>query len=120
MTTDFFWNSKKNWSEFFSKIRWPRNSYEILQEFWSEFWWQALVSNNSDDYQILQEIDDHGILMKDFDPNSGCQENPDLNTDQKIRWPRNCCEIPREFWSGLFSKIRWPRNSYEVLEGFRS
>ena len=45
------------------KFRWPRNSYEILQGFLSEFWWPALVSNKSDDYQILQELDDHGILM---------------------------------------------------------
>ena len=60
-----------------SKIRWPRNSYEILQEFRSKFWWQALVSNNSNDYQILQEIDDHGILMK-------FQDNFDQNSFQEI------------------------------------
>ena len=83
------------WSDIFLKIKWPRNSYEILQG-WSEFWLSAVVSNNSDDYEILQElddnrilvkffwdlirifeeVDDHGILMKfskDFYQNFGCQ-----------------------------------------------
>ena len=39
----------------------------------SEFWKLAAVSNNSDDYRILQELDDHRILMKfsrAFDQNS--------------------------------------------------
>ena len=56
----------------FFKSRWPQNSYEILEGFWSEFWLLAIVSNNSDDYEILQELDDHGILVKffqDFDQN---------------------------------------------------
>jgi hypothetical protein len=93
MTTEFLWNFSRIWSEFW----WPRNSYEILQGFWSEFWWPAIVSYNSDDYEILQELDDRGILVKffqdfnqnyvqelddhrilmkffkDFDQNSGCQ-----------------------------------------------
>ena len=54
------------WSDIFLKIKWPRNSYEILQGFWSEFWLSAIVSNNSDDYEILQELDDHGIFVKFF------------------------------------------------------
>ena len=36
----------------------------------SEFCYQVLESNNSDQYQILQELGDHGILVKfqrDFD-----------------------------------------------------
>jgi hypothetical protein len=51
----------------------PWNSCEILQGFRSEFWWPILVSNNSDDYQILQQLNDHMILIKnsrDFDQNS--------------------------------------------------
>ena len=39
----------------------------------SEFWYPVLESNNSDQYQILQELGDHGILVKfqrDFDQNS--------------------------------------------------
>ena len=55
------------WSDIFLKIKWPRNSYEILQGFWSEFWLSAIVSNNSDDYEILQELDDNRILVKFFD-----------------------------------------------------
>jgi hypothetical protein len=81
----------------FFKSRWPQNSYEILEGFWSEFWLLAIVSNNSDDYEILQELDDHGILVKFFQ---------DL---------RNSCEILSGFWSELFSRIRWPRNSYEIF-----
>jgi hypothetical protein len=52
------------WSEFLSRIRWPQNSCEIFQGFRSEFWWPAFVYNNSDDYEILQELDDHRILTK--------------------------------------------------------
>ena len=80
-------NYSRIWSELFSRIRWPRNSYGILQRFWSEFLLSAIVSNDSDDYEILlkesddhrifvkffhdlirvfREIDDHGILMKFF------------------------------------------------------
>ena len=54
------------WSEFLSRIRWPQNSCEIFQGFRSEFWWPAFVSNSSDDYEVLQELDDHGILVKFF------------------------------------------------------
>ena len=46
-----------------SRIRWPRNSCEIL---WSELCLSAIVSNNSDDYEILQELDDNRILAKFF------------------------------------------------------
>ena len=53
-----------NLSELCSRIKWPQNSYEILQGFWSELWLPALVSNNSDDYRILQELGDRGILVK--------------------------------------------------------
>ena len=38
----------------------------------SEFWYPVLESNNSDQYQILQELGDHGIFVKfqrDFDQN---------------------------------------------------
>ena len=37
-----------------------------------EFWWTGLVSKNSDDYQIVHDLDDHRILLKffkDFDQN---------------------------------------------------
>ena len=40
------------------------------------------------DQNSLQEFDDYGILMKffkDFDQNSGCQENLNQYSDQKIR-----------------------------------
>ena len=39
-------------------FRWLPNS--------SEFWWTGLVSKNADDYQILQDLDDHSILLKFF------------------------------------------------------
>ena len=46
------------------KIRWPQNSCEIPKRFWLQFWWPALLSDFSDDYQILQELDDHWIVAK--------------------------------------------------------
>ena len=49
-----------------SRNRWPRNSHEILQGFLSEFWWPTLESNNSDDYRILQVLDDHRIFVYSF------------------------------------------------------
>ena len=102
MTTEFLWNSSRIWSEFSSKIRWLRNFYEILQGFWSEFWWPALVSNNSDDYWILQELDDHGILVKFF------QDLIRILVASQFRWLLNS------------SRVRWPQNSYEILQGFWS
>ena len=39
---------------------------EFFQGFCSEFWLSAIVSNNSDDYEILQELDDSRILVKCF------------------------------------------------------
>ena len=81
------------WSDLSLKIRWPQKYCEILQGFQSEFWLPALVSKNSDDYEILQESVDHRILMKfsrnlirilEFDPYS----------NQKIRWPLNSSNIP--------------------------
>ena len=53
------------WQSNSSRIRWPRNSYGILQGVLSEFWLSAIVSNNSDVYEILL----------------------------KIRWPQNSCQI---------------------------
>ena len=54
--------------------------FEILQVLGSESWKLVLESNNSDDYHILRELDDHGILVKfqrNFDQNS-FQELDDL------------------------------------------
>ena len=64
---------------------------------------------NLDDYQILQELDDHGILVKfqrDFDKNSFQDWNDH--------------GIIQVFCSELFSRIRWPQNSYIRLHGFWS
>ena len=52
----FFWDLIRIFEEIDDHgilMKW--NSYEILQGFWSEFWLSAIVSNNSDDYEILQE-----------------------------------------------------------------
>ena len=78
-----------------SKIKWPQNSCEVLPGFdqnpsiigwlwnffeilgfWSEFWLLATVSNNPDDYEILQKLDDHGNLPG-FDQNSDSQNSRD-------------------------------------------
>ena len=40
------------------------NSCGILQGIWSEFHIPALLSNNSYDYWVLQELDDHEIFVK--------------------------------------------------------
>ena len=63
----FFWDLIRIFEEIDDHgilMKW--NSYEILQGFWSEFWLSAIVSNNSDDYEILQELDDNRILAKFF------------------------------------------------------
>ena len=62
----FFWDLIRIFEEIDDHgilMKW--NSYEILQGFWSEFWLSAIVSNNSDDYEILS----------------------------RIRWPQNSCQI---------------------------
>ena len=96
--TDSFWKWQEKPNQYSDQIvRWQQNSFETLQEFWSEFWWPALVSNHSNDFWVLgrirwprnsceilqgfdqnsfQELDDHGILtkfFKDFYQNSGGQ-----------------------------------------------
>ena len=48
----------------FFKSRWLQNSYEILERFWAEFWLSPIVSNNLDDFEILQESDGLGIFVK--------------------------------------------------------
>ena len=64
--TDSFWKWQEKPNQCSDQIvRWPQNSFETLQEFWSEFWWPALVSNHSNDFWVLG----------------------------RIRWPRNSCEI---------------------------
>ena len=93
---------------YYSRIRWPRNPYDILQGFGSEFWWLDSVSNNSDDYWIYQELDDHGILMKfsrDFDQNSGI-------------WPQNSYEIHQNFLSEFWWPALLSNNSddYQILQ----
>ena len=107
------------------KIKWPQNSDKMFQEFQSEFWWQALASNHSNDFWDLEELDDHGILVKFF---------KDLITS-RIRWLRNSYEILQEFssripvaslsiqqfrWLLNSSKARWPQNSYKIILGFWS
>ena len=106
------------WLEFFSRIRWTRNSYEILQGFWSEFWWPALVSINSDDYWIPKELDDYGIFMK-FSiliRILGFDQYGIRNSD------RNSWNIISEFCGHLISKnfirIPWSSNSWRTLIKF--
>ena len=121
MTTEFLWNSSRIWSELSSKIRWLRNFYEILQGFWSEFWLLAIVFNNSDDYEILQELDDHGILVKFFQDLIrilvASQFRWQLNSS-RVRWPQNSCEIIQGFWSEFWWPAIVSNNSddYEILQ----
>ena len=60
-----------------SRTTWPWNSYEILQGFWSEFWWPQKFQKDFDQ-NSFQDLNDHGILQgiqmateffKDFDKN---------------------------------------------------
>ena len=101
MTMEFLWNSS--------------SGTRILVQY-----------NNFDDYQILQELDDHGILVKfqrDFDKNS-FQDWNDHGVIQvfcselfsRIRWPQNSYEI---FWR-FQSEFWWPENSLEIFQGFWS
>ena len=52
----------------------------ILQEFWSEYWWEPLESNTSDDE-----------FLKNFDQNSGWKCS--------CSWLENSYGIFQEFWS---------------------
>ena len=99
-TTELLWNVSRIWTiqelddhgilvkffkdliKFFSIIRWPQNSCEILPGFdensssitrpWNSsrilirILLSDIVSNNSNDYEILQKLDDHRILFKFF------------------------------------------------------
>ena len=78
----------------------------IFQGFWSEFWWPALLSNNSDDYWVLQELNDRGILVKFF--------------QYLMRSLQEILKNSPRIWSEFFSRIRWPRNCFGILQGFRS
>ena len=60
----------------------------------SEIWCPVLESNNSDQYQILQELGDHGILVKfqrDFDQNS-FQDLDDPEILQRIPMVTEFCK----------------------------
>ena len=76
-----------------SRTTWPWNSYEILQGFWSEYWLSGIVSNNS----------------------------------LRIRLPQNSWQILSGFiiiikWNNFDEnlRIRWPLNSYIRFQGFWS
>ena len=97
------------WSDIFLKIKRPWNSYEILQGLGSESWKLVLESNNSDDYHILRELDDHGILVK-------FQRNFDQNSFQSL----NDYGILQGFWSLLFSRIRWPMDFNQTSDDHRN
>ena len=75
--------------------RWPQNYCENFHLFRSEFFEPALLSNNSDDIRILQELYDHRILvifvLDLIDQNSS-----------RNRWPRNHCENFHLFRSEFF------------------
>ena len=74
MTTEFFRNSPVissefcNWFDQYSdqKIRWSLNPSNIPIRKVDDHWILPIFWYNSDDYWILQEIDDHGILVKFF------------------------------------------------------
>ena len=94
--TDSFWNWQEKPNQYSDQIvRWPQNSkkifdqnsFETLQEFRSEFWGLVLVSNHSNDFWVLEELDDHRILVKFF---------KDLITS-RISWLQNIYEILQGF-----------------------
>ena len=78
-----------------STSRWPQNYCENFHLFRSEFFEPALLSKNSDDIRILQELYDHRILvifvLDLIDQNSS-----------RNRWPRNHCENFHLFRSEFF------------------
>ena len=91
MSKEFLWNSWKLQEKFKQysdqKIRWPRNSYEILENY-----------KKSSTNIPIRKLDDHRILMKfltldDHRNSRKSQEKFNQCSDQKIRQPRNSYEI---------------------------
>jgi hypothetical protein len=126
MTTEFFWNSSRilirilvaslsiqsfKWLLSSWRIRWPRNSCEILQGFdnfkkkmTKEFLWNSSRISSR-------------ILVASL----SIQQFKWLSNSSKARWPQNFYKILLGFWSEFCSsnqKIRWPWNSYEILKDF--
>ena len=94
------------WSELFSRIRWPQNSHEILQGFRSEFWLSAIISNNSDDYEILKNK-----MTMEFLLNSSMIWSEFFKTSLKISRTENYINL--EFlWNSAWI---WPRKSFGIL-----
>ena len=89
--TDSFWKWQEKPNQCSDQIvRWPQNSFETLQEFWSEFWWPALVSNHSNDFWVLG----------------------------RIRWTQNSHKILQGFWSEFWLSAVESNNSddFEILK----
>ena len=78
-------------------IRLKRNSYRILQELRSKYWWETLLENTSDGFGIL----------KNFDQNSGWK----CSCSQSIRWLRN------SFW--ILIRILVGKLAMEIMAGPR-
>ena len=91
------------------RIRWPRNSCEILQGFdnfkkkmTKEFLWNSSRISSR-------------ILVASL----SIQQFKWLSNSSKARWPQNFYKILLGFWSEFCSsnqKIRWPWNSCEILQ----
>ena len=136
MSIKILWNSSWVWSEFFKKYM-TMEFFEVLRRFWSEFFLSAIVFNNSDNYEIIQELEDHRILVKFFqDLIRILQEIDDCGilmkfprisirilvaspSIQQFKWEWKS-QMSTEFWSEFFSRIRWPQNSREILQIFGS
>ena len=105
------------WSLLFSRIRWPQNSFEILQGFRSEFWWPQKFQRDFDQ-NSFQDLNDHGILQgiqmateffKDFDQNYFQELD-----ETEFLWNSLRILIRILVASISFQQIRWLSNSSRI------
>ena len=104
-----------------------QNSYEILQEFWSELSSRIRWPRNSNikfffknfDQNSFPEFDEFlwnstRILIRILVASLSIQQFRLISNSSRIRWPQNFCEILPGFDQNS-SRITWHWNFYEIL-----
>ena len=124
---------RKSWEDVYrilQKLRWQWNSYGVLQEFWSEYWWETLVVN-----RYMWYWNSLRISMRLLSGNEAVfinfRRKDVIRFHQKFRWQQNYSRILSvwetfvaihevislknyaviNFWLRILQNIRWQRNS---------
>ena len=112
-----FWS--EYWWESLVAIRWQQNSYGIHQEFWSECWWETLVANTSDDFGIrLAFWSEFCLEMKLLIFWSEFQSEKDFLKNSAVicfSLYEKLINFREEDVIWILRKIRWIRNSSSIL-----